>query len=402
MFSSRLPADFAPNRLTRAIADLRGAGRPFLDLTESNPTLAGFAYPADLLAALSDTRALVYRPSPSGHSDARRAIAADYARRGVHVPADRLLLTASTSEAYSMLFKVLCDPGDEVLVPRPSYPLFEYLTRLDAVRAVPYDLEYHGVWAIDLEGIERAWSPRTRALLAVHPNNPTGSFVTPRELDRMAALAATHGAAIVADEVFADYALPPGPAEGVAQMLAARDALVFGLGGLSKSIGLPQAKLAWIAVAGPDAAAGAAIARLEIACDAYLSVSTPVQLAAAALLARGADLRRQIQARIGVNYARLASLVAAAPACELLRADGGWSAVLRVPTVASEEELAIDLLSRRGVLVHPGYFFDFLAESYLVVSLIVGEVEFAEGVSRVLEHFAAPHPAAPQRAGAAS
>ena len=387
MFSNRVPGDLTPNRLAAAAARLRAAGRPVVDLTESNPTRAGFAYPPDLLGPLSDARALAYAPRPFGLPDAQRAISADYARRGVDVPADRLVLTASTSEAYSLLFKLLADPADEVIVPRPSYPLFDHLARLDAVVARPYDLEYQGTWSIDLASVEAARTPRARALLVVNPNNPTGSFVTRDELDWLAPLCAEHGIAIIADEVFADYELTPGAAAAAARVLDRRDVLVFGLGGLSKSVGLPQVKLGWIAVAGPAPLVERALERLELICDTYLSVSTPAQLALADLLRRGAPVRSQIQARVAANYRQLRSRAAGSPSCRALRSDGGWYAVLQVPSLRPEEDLVLDLLEHDGVLAHPGYFFDFPRESYLIVSLLVPEDAFAGATDRMLRHF---------------
>ena len=387
MFSARVQADLAPNRLARAVEEACAAGRPIIDLTESNPTRAGFDYPADLLAPLGDRGGLAYSPRPLGAPGARRAVAADYARRGRAVSPDHLVLTASTSEAYSLLFKVLCDPGDEVMVPRPSYPLFEHLTRLDAVAAVPYDLEYHGAWTVDLDSVERAFSPRTRAVLIVSPNNPTGSFVKPPELDRIAALGARHDAALIVDEVFADYELVEGAARHGAQVLARGDVLVFSLGGLSKSVGLPQVKLGWIAVGGPGMRVAHALARLELACDTCLSVSTPVQMAAAALLERGAAVRRQIQSRVRTNYRHLMARAEATPSCHALRAEGGWYAVVHVPSLRSEEELVLGLLEEEGVLIHPGYFFDFPRESFLVLSLLVSEPVLRDGTSRIFRHF---------------
>ena len=394
-FSSRLPADLAPNRVSAAVAEARRKGRAFVDLTESNPTLAGFEYPEDLLAPLGHPRGLRYAPSPFGLASARQAVAADYARRGVPVEAieiERIVLTASTSDAYSLLFKVLCDPGDEILVPRPSYPLFDYLAGLDAVTVRTYDLEYHGRWAIDLDGLERSFTPRTRAVLLVSPNNPTGSFVKARELDHIAASCARHGAAIIADEVFADYVLPCAvdtPAEPVGRVLDRRDGLTFSLGGLSKSVGLPQVKIGWIAVGGEAADVGRALARLEVACDTYLSVSTPVQAAAADLLERGAPVRRQIAQRVSANYRHLIAAADLAPACRVRHAEGGWYGVLQVPSLGAEEDLVLDLLTEDAVLVHPGYFFDFPYESFLVLSLLPPERVFADGLSRVLRRVGA-------------
>ena len=386
MFSNRIPRDLAANRLSTMVEAARAEGRPLVDLTASNPTQAGFEYPTDLLAPLADARALRYDPQPLGHLEARRAVARDYERRGVHVSADRIVLTASTSDAYSVLFKLLAEAGEEVLVPRPSYPLFDHLTRLDVVAAQPYDLEYHGVWSIDIASVERAISPRTRALLLVTPNNPTGSFVTPDELDRLAALCAPRDLAIIADEVFADYELEPGAAAAAGRAAARRDVLTFSLGGLSKSAGLPQVKLGWIAVSGPDALVASAMERLELVCDTYLSVSTPVQMAAPALLVAGAGIRSQIATRTLANYRALQSSIAGVRSCRLLRSDGGWSAVLQVPSLEPEEDLVLRLLGG-GVLVQPGYFFDFSRESFLVVSLITPPAVLADGIARILRHF---------------
>jgi alanine-synthesizing transaminase len=384
-FSSRVPADLAVNRLARAIEDARTRGRPLLDLTLSNPTRAGFLYPSDLLAPLAHPRGLTYEPQPFGLLDARRAVSADYARRGVSVDADRIVLTSSTSEAYSLLFKLLTDTGDEVLVPRPSYPLFDHLTQLDAVTVRPYDLEYHDGWTIDLSSVDRAISDRTRALLVVSPNNPTGSFVSRQELKRLTAMCAERGVAIIADEVFADYQTRPGACVDSGRTMEVGEGLVFSLGGLSKSSGLPQVKFGWMALAGAESLVGGALERLELICDTYLSVSTPVQAAAAELLVCGAAIRKQIQARVASNYRMLAERVEAVPACTLLVADGGWYAVIQVPSIGSEEDLVVSLVDD-GVVVHPGYFFDFPRESYVVVSLLTPEQEFGEGVTTVLRH----------------
>jgi alanine-synthesizing transaminase len=388
VFSSRIPAHLAANRLTAALRECRARGRAVIDLTLSNPTQAGFDYPSDLLAPLADAHALRYQPSPLGLLEAREAVARDYQRQGVVVPPARIVLTASTSDAYSLLFKLLGDADDEVLVPRPSYPLFDHLTRLDLLQTRPYDLDLHGRWAIDFASLERALTGRTRALLVVSPNNPTGSFLSPAELDRLAAICAPRGIAIIADEVFADYELEPGAARRMARTAERCDVLTFSLGGLSKSIGLPQVKLGWIAVGGPDALVDDAIERLELVCDTYLAVSTPVQLAAAALLQRGAGVREQIAARVVANYRELVTLSAAVPSCGVMRSDGGWYAVVQVPSFEPEEALALRLLTSDGVLAHPGYFFDFPRESFLVVSLLPPETAFHDGMMRVLRHFA--------------
>jgi aspartate/methionine/tyrosine aminotransferase len=306
-------------------------------------------------------------------------------RRGHDIDPRRIVLTASTSDAYSMLFKLLGDAGDEILVPRPSYPLFDHLTRLDLLAARPYDLEYHGSWSIDFASLEAAVTSKTRAVLVVSPNNPTGSFVSLSELDRLSVLCERTGLALIADEVFADYPLQGDVQAG--RVLDCRNALAFSLGGLSKSVGLPQVKLGWIAVAGPDALAVSALQRLELVCDTYLSVSTPVQAAADEILRSGAFVRAQIARRVARNYRALVDLGHGAPSCRVLCADGGWYGVVQVPSIQTEEELVVDLLERRGVLAHPGYFFDFPREAFLIVSLLVKEDAFDAGVDRIFRHF---------------
>lgn len=379
MFSTRVPDDRRPNALARAMARARAAG-PVLDLTVSNPTRVGIRYPADLLAPLSDPAALEYRPSPLGLRDAREAIARTYERRGIATAADRIVLTASTSEAYSILFRLLCDPGrSQALTPIPSYPLFDHLTRLDGVEQRRYALEYHGEWTIDFDEVDLMWTAATRAVLAVSPNNPTGSMLRDRDADELVARCETRGAALIVDEVFCDY--PLRGALDRAAALESRRCLVFRLGGLSKTIGLPQVKLGWVAIDGPDALVAETLDRLELICDTYLSVSTPVQIAAAALLERGAAVRAQILDRLRENDAALRRLVGGA--ADVLPSDGGWSAVIRVPATRSEEALVLELLELDGVAVHPGYFFDFPHEAFLVVSLLPEPADFARGVQAI-------------------
>ena len=389
-FSSRVPTNLASNRLARAVQRTRAEGRPLVDLTESNPTRAHFDYPPDLLAPLAHTRGLVYEPSPFGLAEARRAVARDYERRGRSISPDRIALSASTSDAYSLLFKLLADARDEVLVPRPSYPLFDHLTRLDEVAAAPYDLEYHDGWTIDVASVERALTAGTRAVLIVSPNNPTGSFVKRGELERLKSICAVRDIVLIADEVFSDYELLPGAGAAAGALFDVGETssgpLVFSLGGLSKSAGLPQLKLGWMAVGGPDGLVDRALERLEFVCDTYLSVSTPVQAALPELIERAAPVRAQIQARIAANYRHLVQQTATVPACRVLHAEGGWSGVMQVPSLGPEEDLVVTLVDRAGVLAHPGYFFDFPRESYLVVSLLPPEHVFADGVGRVLRH----------------
>lgn len=372
--------------MSRALHAAKATARPLIDLTVTNPTNADFVYPERLLAPLGSAAALVYEPSPFGHQPAREAVARDYARRGIIVPSERVILTSSTSDAYSLLFKLLCDPsGDAVLTPAPSYPLFEHLTRLDGVSAVPYLLEYHGRWTLDLGSVESAWTARTRAVLAVSPNNPTGSCLSAEECDALSSTCASRGAALILDEVFADYPLgADGGPEAQSPRASEPRCLTVRLGGLSKSAGLPHVKLGWMAVEGPDALVCEALQRLEFICDAYLSVSTPVQAAAPALIEGGAVVRRQIAERVRGNYGRLRELGGHHPSVEVLRADGGWSAVVRVPSRKSEEALVLELLERDGVVVHPGFFFDFAHEAFLVVSLLPPPPVFEAGIGRLL------------------
>jgi alanine-synthesizing transaminase len=382
VFSSRVPGALEPNRLTQALRRLRAAGAPLLDLTLTNPTTAGIEYPELILDALRDPRSLTYAPSALGLMDAREAIARDYSRNGIKVAADRIVLTASTSEGYSLLFKLLCAPaGDAVMVPVPSYPLFEHLTGLEGVRSIPYRLEFHGRWAVDFDTLDDGWNDSVRAVLAVSPNNPTGSVVNDSEMTDLATRCSKRDAALIVDEVFIDYALTRASAPAA----AVSDCLTFRLGGLSKSAGLPQVKLGWIVVEGPEALVRGALDRLDLICDTYLSVSTPVQHAAAALIAAGADVRERILERVTRNYRVLCERVKAYRSIDVLPADAGWSAVLRVPSTRSEEDLVIALMETAGVIVHPGFFFDFPHEAFLVVSLLPEPAAFDDGIRRVME-----------------
>ena len=383
MFSSRVPRQRQVNAFSQALTAARTARRELIDLTVSNPTCVGITYPAGLFAALSKPEVANYRPEPFGMRSAREAVAGDYARRQVSTSWERIVLTASTSEAYSVLFKLLCAPeGDQVLVPAPSYPLFDHLSALDGVSACQYALHYDGRWWIDFDTLDAAWSPRTRAVLAVSPNNPTGSIVSAEEQVALAGVCASRDAALIVDEVFADYLLSPAANPGSGDPPAC---LSFRLGGLSKSAALPQLKLGWIAVDGPARLVGEALERLELICDTYLSVSTPVQIAAPELISGGAGPRAEVLQRLRDNYRTLNELASRHPAVDVLNTDGGWSAVIRVPARASEEEITLDLLDRDGVVVYPGFFFDFPREAFLVVSLLPEPAPFHEGVRRVLE-----------------
>jgi alanine-synthesizing transaminase len=381
MFSNRLPAHAETNAISQVVGAMKAAGTPVIDLTESNPTRAGLPYPADLLASLSHPRALCYEPEPLGLRSAREAVAHDYRRRDVAVDPAQIVLSASTSEAYGWLFKLLCSPGAGVLVPQPSYPLFEHLTRLESVRPIPYQLEFHGRWEVDLDSVAAAPAD-TRVLLLVSPNNPTGSYVSRREAAALAAICRDRGWAIVADEVFAEYALDTeSPATEVA---LDSGVLSFTLGGASKSLGLPQVKLAWTIVSGPAGLRAEALSALELIADTFLSVNTPVQVAAPELFRRSPDMRQAIQQRIAANLGRARTLVEAHRSCQLLPTEGGWSAVVRVPATRSEEALVLDVLQREQILVHPGFFFDFPHEAFVVVSLLPPEAVFGDAFERLL------------------
>lgn len=343
------------------------SGKRLLDLTGSNPTHAGFRWPEDLLSPLADARGLSYDPDPRGLLSAREAVA-EYQR----CRADQVLLTASTSEAYSYLFKLLADAGDEVLAPRPSYPLFDFLAGLEMVRIVPYPLFYDHGWSIDMAALEEAITERTRAIVVVNPNNPTGSYLRASELAALERLCAKHDLALISDEVFADFAITDGDPERVLSVARSvgTETTAFSLGGLSKACALPQLKLGWIV-----SNSRPALERLELIADTYLSVSTPVQIALPKLLAGRGEIQRQIVARLRANRREVPGA---------LVVEGGWTAVIRVPRLGSDEEFVLGLLDEEGVLVQPGFFYDFPASMQaVVVSLLTPEEEFVEGSQRI-------------------
>jgi aspartate/methionine/tyrosine aminotransferase len=379
-FSRRVPSDLGPNRLAKARARI---GVPMFDLTESNPTRCDLPYPTDLLEVLADPCGLRYQPDPRGVATARQAIANSYRTWGADVVPDNIVLTASTSEAYGFLMRILAEPGESILVPSPSYPLFDQLARLDDVRLHRYRLEADERWRIDPADLATVPAD-CRAVVAVHPNNPTGSFVHPDDADRLATLAARHQLALIVDEVFLRY--PHGQAPGADRTFADnRDCLTMTLGGLSKSVGLPQMKLAWIVVCGPDDEVDEALERLDYVSDAYLSVSSPVSFALAELMHRCEPVHDAIASRCRANLDRLEDSSTVASYISVLSPDGGWSAVLRIPSVVDEEELALELLENHGVAVHPGYLFDFPSDGHLVISLLPPEPIFAEGVRRLFD-----------------
>ncbi len=384
-FSTRLSPSFPENDFTRLKTAQLDAGVPLLDLTSSNPTSCFADYPHDAireaLAQISDFR---YDPDPLGMTVARREIVRYYNARQIIANEDQVLLTASTSEAYSLLFKLLCDPGDEILIPTPSYPLFEYLAALECVRVVPYHLYYDGAWYVDIADVERQISNRTKAIVIVNPNNPTGTYLTITERDELAALAAAHQIPLISDEVFWDYGVC---ARGtVARTLIGSDtALSFSLNGLSKAAGMPQLKLAWVVINGSPEERRLARERLEILSDTYLSVSTPVQKALGSLLTAGENFRKEIAKRISVNLEMMDTSFAGT-AAHRLNLDGGWSAILQVPRTKTEDQWITGLLQDQHLLVQPGYYFDMPSEAYLVLSLLTEQSQFRDGLNRIKTH----------------
>jgi len=382
MFAKRTNWNLAPNRLSEALAAHRAAGKSLLDLTVSNPTECGFEYDsAAILDALRNPAALSYEPNPRGLESARRAVAGYYADRGEDVSAEDIFLTASTSEAYSYIFRTLCDPGDELLIPSPSYPLFDFLAEIQDVSLVRYPLLYDHGWQIDFQVLEQAITPRTRGVIVVNLNNPTGNFVKRPEIAKLNSICSKRELAIIADEVFLDFAL-----EGnrPASFAANRGAPTFTLSGLSKISGLPQMKAAWLIASGPQEWKSAALARLEVIADTYLSVNAPVQLAIPKFVELRHAFQKQVIERARRNLAELDRQLAAQRGISRLKVEGGWCAVLRVPATRSDEDLAIGLLKERGIYVHPGHFYDFPSGRFVILSLLAKEPEITQGVSEIL------------------
>jgi aspartate/methionine/tyrosine aminotransferase len=387
MFASRTNWNLAENRLAQALAEHRRSGRPLFDLTLSNPTEAGFTYDAPaILSALQNPASLRYEPAPQGLLRAREAVARYYAEKNVQVSPTDLFLTTSTSEAYSWLFRLLCNPGDEILIPTPSYPLFDFLADLNDIRLVRYPLLYDHGWQLDLASFERALTPRTRAAIIVHPNNPTGHYTKPHEQAQLSALCAKNNLALITDEVFLDFSIQDSVGTSFA---APTNALTFTLSGLSKLCGLPQMKSAWIVLSGPEMLKQEACLRLEVIADSYLSMNAPIQHALPALLATREQFQSQLLARVRANLTAMDKALSSQAVCSRLACEAGWNVVLRVPATRSDEDLALDLLHQHSVLVHPGHFYDFSQDGFLVLSLIAREKDFAEGVRRLLSFFSA-------------
>lgn len=391
MFAQRTNWNLSQNRLASALEGTKAVGAAVLDLTASNPTTVGIEYPTEeILKALSQPHSLTYEPVALGLPSAREAVVAYYAELGTLIDRQDVVLTVSTSEAYSYVFRLLCDPGDEVLVPAPSYPLFEFLAEIQDVRLVPYELVYDHGWQIEFESLRKGISKRTKAVMVVHPNNPTGHYCKQWEIDVLNAICSHHELAIVSDEVFLDYSLDAGQRPSFASN---RGSLTFTLSGLSKISGLPQMKSSWIVVSGPEKLAREADARLEVIADTYLSPNAPIQWALPTLLDMRHKIQKQLSARVIENLRLLDHLLEAQTSVKRLAFEGGWYAVLRVPVTRSDEELAVELLMKKHVLAHPGHFFNFPGDGYLVVSLITKAEEFREGITRVLEFLGDGKPA---------
>jgi alanine-synthesizing transaminase len=384
MYSKRTDWKLTPNRFSQAQAELRAAGTDLLDLSISNPTRAGLQLDQDaILQSLARPDALDYDPQPKGLLSARQAVARYYKdAHGIYdVDPESLILTTSTSEGYSYVYRLLCNPDDEILVPKPSYPLFEFLADLQDVKLTPYPLIYDDGWQIDFPSLYQAVNHRTRAVVVVHPNNPTGSYASSAEIEALNHFCAEYKLALVVDEVFLDYAIDGAPRNS---FVANSAVLTFSLSGISKISGLPQMKIAWVATSGPQDSTRDALARLEVIADTYLSMNAPLQLATPVLLDQRKNLQPLLLDRIRHNLHELDHQLARQKTCERLRVDGGWYAILRVPALQCDEDLAIDLLRKVAVLVHPGHFYDFPKDGYLVLSLITPTDEFREGVKRVV------------------
>ena len=382
MFSDRTAWNLEPNPLSKALADRLSSGKPVIDLTESNPTRCGFHFEVEkILGALRHPASMNYDPVPQGLLAARNAVVDYYRSRNCAVNVNDIFLTTSTSEAYSFLFRTFCNPGDEVLIPQPGYPLFNFLADIQDVATVPYPLIYDYGWQIDFQALRRAITPRTRTIVVVNPNNPTGHFCKPDDMNRLNQICLEGDLAIIADEVFLDFSL----GKDIPPTFASNNkALTFTMSGLSKISGLPQMKVAWLIATGPEALKQQAIARLEMIADTYLSMNTPMQLALPVLLELRHNFQPQCIARTRNNLAQLDKLLATQELCSRLNLEGGWYAVFKVPVTRGDDDLTLELLNTHGVYVHPGHFYDFPVDGYLVVSLITLEQPFATGIEALV------------------
>lgn len=386
MFSLRIPRDLTVNAVSRCISELGSDINTIIDLTVSNPTEVGFTLPDGFLREITGQEISRYKPEALGLLSARRAVARYLESLEIHVTASQILLTTGTSESYGYLCKLLCDPGEALLVPRPGYPLFEHLTSLEGVVTIPYQLSYQGSWKIDLVGFERSINSEVRAVVMVNPNNPTGSFVSPDEFHRILQVCKKRKLALIVDEVFGVYSMRSNQKRGPSILDQASEVMTFVLGGFSKACGLPQIKLGWIVVSGPPSLTTPALERLELISDTYLSVNTFSQVATQEFFEIGISIAARIKERIYENYGTLKQMVPKKCFLQLLPVGGGWYAVLRVLSGLDEESVVINLLKHKGVLVHPGYFFDFPDETFLVVSLMPEPPVFKEGIRRLVAH----------------
>ena len=384
MFSNRTNWNLEHSELSQALAAYRLSGKPLIDLTESNPTNCGFKYDSlRILSALNDPASLSYEPIAQGLPQACAAVAEYYLALGSRVSVDDIFLTTGTSEAYSFVLRALCNPSDEILIPQPGYPLLNFLADLHDVTLVRYPLVYDYGWQIDFHSLQQAITPRTRAVAVVHPNNPTGHFCKPHEITQLGKLCAEHQIALIADEVFLDFGLRD--AAKPQSFVVSSEALTFAMSGLSKISGLPQMKVAWLVVNGPRQLKQQAVGRLEMIADTYLSMNTPMQLALGTLLEQRHAFQKQCLARTQSNLTRLDELLATQTWCARLKVEGGWYAVLKMPATNSDDELALELLNKRGVHLHPGHFYDFPGDGYLIVSLIARQAAFETGITALLE-----------------
>ena len=379
-FSQRTNWNTEESRLARAHRLRLQAGLAIADLTASNPTRCGFAYPEEMLHALADPEALDYDPQPRGSLAARQAVSAYYADGGIVVDPDQVVLTTSTSEAYSFLFRLLCDPGSEIVAVQPSYPLFDFLAVLDDVRLKSAALVYDHGWQLDPEGLRRAITPQTRAIMLVHPNNPTGHFTKPWETEELSQICREFDLSLIVDEVFLDYGFA---SRGVSFAAGLEGVPVFVVSGLSKIAGLPQMKAAWIVATGPDS--GLALDRLEVIADTFLSMNAPVQCALPGWLGGRENIQNQIRQRVGANVAELDRQLLQTPAVHRLEAEGGWYATLRIPALQPDEQTVLDLLNL-GVWIQPGYFFGLSESGWLVISLLAPQDEFMSGVDLLVDY----------------
>jgi alanine-synthesizing transaminase len=385
MFAERTNWNLKSNRLSEALAKHRAANKPLLDLTVSNPTTCGFVYDREsILRSLANPNSLSYEPDPKGLLAARQAVAEYYSAHEFVVPVKNIILTSSTSEAYSFVFRILCNPDDELLIPEPSYPLFSFLADINDAKLVGYPLLYDHGWQIDFHALQHAITPRTRGIIVVNPNNPTGHFCKADEMRKLNEICSSRQIAIIADEVFLDFHLR---ATRPSSFSANAASLTFTMSGLSKIAGLPQMKAAWLVTSGPEELKAQALSRLEVIADTFLSMNTPVQLAIPGFLELRHGFQNQLMTRVRRNLTKLDAQLAAQSSCSRFELEGGWYAILRVPVTRSDEDLAIELLDTQEIYVHPGHFYDFPTDGHFIVSLIVPEHDFREGMKRLLSIF---------------